>query len=513
MNASFCAPYQAGFSINGEEILLGNPIELKSGDEEGWSEFILDVPAEAQENNCQLMFTGTGTYAYSGKFYLDNISIMSYLDHNLAVNVTSPAKALEIGQEVTFPVTIENKGSNTESDYTLTLFADGEKVTEAVGPEVESMGKASAELSFKVLPKYAEKEIKFTVALTLEGDGDEEDNEAELSIPVNSNDLGRVQTVNATLATDASKVTLEWTAPEVSTDPTYAEVTESFEDWDAGSMEGQNGWIFVDVDNEPEYGINNINYGKKYAAMIAENFNGGNYGTTLESYEGNKSLAVSQLSSSYNTDSDNWVISPEVRGGSDVTFYAISLCPNYTSSSDIFDIYYSEGGTEISDFVLLEETMVVTSSDWSEKSFSLPAKATRFAIRVYGRHSYPIVFDSFTFTAASTPAVHTGFNVYRDHELLATYPAETLSHVDEAPVMGSEHTYHVTALYDKGESHYSQPVLVTVNAGTQTGVTTICADMDDAEFFTLQGIRIATPASGEIVIVRKGGKTFKAIVK
>ncbi len=92
---------QAGFAINGEEILIGNPIELKSGEEEGWTEFILDVPAEAQENNCQLMFTGTGTYAYSGKFYLDNISIMSYLDHNLAVGVTAPAKSLEIGQEVT----------------------------------------------------------------------------------------------------------------------------------------------------------------------------------------------------------------------------------------------------------------------------------------------------------------------------------------------------------------------------------------------------------------------------
>ena len=505
---------QPGFMVNGEEIVVGEPISLKSGTE-GWTEFIIDVPAEAQENNCQLMFTGTGTYAYSGKFYIDNISIVSYLDHNLAVEVSSPVKSLEIGQEVTFPITIENKGANAENDYTLTLFADGEKVDEAQGPEVEPMGNASAELSFKALPKYAGQEIEFTIALTLNGDGDEEDNEAELSIPVNSNDLERVQSVNATLATDASKVTLEWTAPEVSTEPTYAEVTESFEDWEAGSMEAQNGWIFIDADDAAQNGINNVNFNEKFAAMVAENFTAAySWNPSLECPDGTKALAITDLVYSYNTDSDNWIISPEVKGGTEVTFYAMTFT---TSDPELFSVYYSEGGTEVSDFIELEEYVLAPKynssaiNEWGEISIDLPAKARRFAIRVSGSHKSPILFDAFTFTATSSPAVHTGFNVYRDHELLAAYPAETLTHVDNEPVLGNEHVYHVTALYDKGESHYSEPISVKVEL--ETGIAEIESDLSGVEFFSLQGLPIGKPAAGEIVIVRKGDKTFKAVVR
>lgn len=499
---------QAGFTINGEEHLLGNPIEMKSGDAEGWAEFIYDVPAEALAENCQIVLVGNGgTY---GTFYLDNISIMSYLDHNLAVSATSPAKALEIGQDVTFPVTIENKGSNTESNYTITLLADGEKVDEVAGPEVETMSKASAELSFKVLPKYEGKEIEFTIVATLEGDGDEEDNEAELSIPVNNNDLERVQTINATLATDASKVTLEWTAPEVSTETTYAEVTESFEDWESWSIEGEKGWIFVDVDEIDQYGINNNNQNEKFAAMVVENYKPVNsWENPFSSFGGTKCLAMTSPYI-YGTEVDNYIISPEVKGGTEVSFNTM-VFSSY-GSPEIFTVLWSAGSTSTDDFSELE-TFSSLRNEWSEKTFTLPSDARRFAIRINGKQANPVMFDSFTFTAASTPAVHTGFKVYRDHELLATYPAETLSHVDEAPVMGAEHTYHVTALYDKGESHYSQPISVTVNAGTQTGITTISAEMADAEFFTLQGLRIATPVAGEIVIVRKGDKTFKAVVK
>ncbi|MDE6254839.1 MAG: choice-of-anchor J domain-containing protein [Muribaculaceae bacterium] len=495
---------QPGFMVNGEEIVVGEPISLKSGTE-GWTEFIIDVPAEAQENNCQLMFTGTGTYAYSGKFYIDNISIVSYLDHNLAVEVSSPVKSLEIGQEVTFPITIENKGANAENDYTLTLFADGEKVAEAQGPEVEPMGNASAELSFKALPKYAGQEIEFTVALTLDGDGDEEDNEAELSIPVNGNDLERVQSVNATLATDASKVTLEWTAPEVSTEPTYAEVTESFEDWESWSIEGANGWLFVDVDEAEQKGINDHHAKEKYSAMIAENFS--TYSDNLTSYDGIKSIVIG-VNYNYGGNVDNWVISPEVKGGTTVSFQT-KVLSSYTATEG-FSVLWSEGGTSPEDFKELEEFYSLNSS-WVEKSFELPAKATRFAIRMSDSHYYPIAFDAFTFTATSSPAVHTGFNVYRDHELLAAYPAETLTHVDNAPVLGNEHVYHVTALYDKGESHYSEPMNVKVEL--ETGIGEIEVSADDAEFFTLQGLRIERPAAGEIVIVRKGDKTFKAVVR
>lgn len=505
----YATSVQPAFLVNGEEIALGETINLASGTE-GWTEFLLDVPEEALKGNCQLMFTGTGTSSYSGKFFIDNITILSYLEHNLAVEVSAPVKALEIGQKVMFPVVVENKGVNAENEYTLTLLVNGEKTAEIVGPEVNPMEKAQAQLPFTVLPKYVGTDIEFNIIANLNNDGDASDNETSLTLPVNENELERVPSLNASLSEDGSKVTLNWEAPEVSTEPTYTEITESFEDWEAGAIEGANGWIFLDMDNVPQYGINNVNQGANFAAMVAENYTPSNsWETPFNSYDGDKCIVMT-ASSAY-AEVDNIIISPEVKGGTDVKFYTMVFSSYGNGNPETFTVLWSEGGVEPDDFTELE-VMVSPRNEWSEKEFTLPANARRFAIRITGKPANPVMFDSFTFTTSSSPAVHTGFNVYRDHEFIATYPSETLSHVDASPVQGAEHTYHITALFDKGESHYSESATVKIK-NTQTGIEEIVSDESNVEFFTLQGLRLTNPTPGEIVIVRKGKKTFKAVVK
>lgn len=503
----YASTVQPGVVVNGEEIALGNPISLTVGTE-GWTEFLLDIPAEAQEGTCQLMFTGTGESSYSGKFFIDNLSVQSYLDHNLAVSVSAPVKSLEIGQEVIFPVTIENKGMNVETDYTIALFANGEKAAEVAGTDVQSMENTKAELSFKVLPKYAGEDVEFSVVATLDNDGDDSDNEATVTIPVNENTFERAGALNAVLDPNTTSVALSWESPVVSTETTYTETTESFEDWEAGTMEAQNGWIFIDADGVDEKGINNINSNEKRAAMISESFQGVySWEYSFSAFDGSKFLAISP-SVSYGGEIDNWVISPEVKGGTTVTFQTVVM--DAYNGSEAISVLWSKGGTAPEDFTEIDE-VYSQIGDWKEKSFDLPAKAKRFAIRVSGTHYKAIAFDSFTFTAAASPAVHTGFNVYRDHELMATYPANTLAHIDQSPVSGKEHTYHVTALYDKGESHYSEPATVTIDY--MSGIESVDTDDPDCEFYTLQGVRLLRPATGDIVIVRKADRCFKAIAK
>lgn len=53
---------------------------------------------------------------------------------------------------------------------------------------------------------------------------------------------------------------------------------------------------------------------------------------------------------------------------------------------------------------------------------------------------------------------------------------------------------------------------IKVDAGVVNGVEGIEDDsLQPAEYYTLQGVRIASPAKGQMVIVRRGGKAFKAI--
>ncbi|MGN0236952.1 MAG: choice-of-anchor J domain-containing protein [Lepagella sp.] len=506
-SASYETKVQPGFLVDGVTYMLGDEaISMKSGDTQGWTEFTFDLPAEAvAAEMTQLLFVGYGSGNYN-TLYLDNISIRSYLDHNLAVSLVAPAKSLELGQEVVFPVSVKNKGVNDEADYTLRLFANEEEVAAVAGDPVSAISEISVDLPFTVLPKYAGSDVVFKVVADMESDLDLADNEAEVSIPVNENELTCPGYLSASVNKEECSATLSWEAPIVSTDPVYSLTTESFEEWETGSMEPMGDWIFIDKDGVNENGINNVNKGVPMAAMITENYTP-SYDAVLTCPDGVKCLAIS-VSSSYGGSIDNWVISPIVKGGTDVTFKAQNL--SSYGSGESFDILYSEGGTETEDFTLLE-TLTAPRNGWTDFSVTLPENAKRFAINVHGSHYDPIVFDLFSFTAMSEPALLTGYNLYRNDLLIVSLPLETLSYTDENLEKNVEYLYAVTALYDKGESLYSNKETVLIEL--EDGVTEIRLDDADVELFDLQGIRIARPVKGQVVIVRQNGKSFKALIK
>ncbi len=500
---------QPGFIAGGEEILLGEPIGLASGEKEGWTEFTFDLPAAALAGTSQLFFLGTGD-GTGGKIYLDHITILAYLDHNLAVSAQAPAESFGIGERVVFPVTVTNKGANSESVYSVVLFANDEQVAEAEGREIAPSGSAVLDLPFTVLPRYAGTDVTFRALLDMASDMDVTDNEVELTVPVLTNDLAVVTGLTAESAQEA--VNLSWTAPEVSDEPVMTAISESFETWDNGATEPHDGWVFIDADGLAQNGLNNLNNGTPFAAMVIENFiknSWDSYHITAE--DGVRCLAMTSLSS-WNGTPDNWIVSPIVKGGSEFSFFSKTYSSYSTTQSTKFDILWSEGGTDPEDFTLLAGKTVL-SGDWTECVYELPANARRFAIHLNGKPGGDaLLFDSFSFTAMTEPAVHTGYNVYRNHELIATLPAETAAHSDTEATDGVENTYHVTALYDKGESAYSEPAKGT--KGSNVGVDAIGDDTNvETEYYSLQGVRIASPAKGDVVIVRKGGKSYKTVIR
>lgn len=255
-------------------------------------------------------------------------------------------------------------------------------------------------------------------------------------------------------------------------------------------MNPEGDWIFVDADGIAQKGVNGVNTAKKFAAMVAENFTAKNsWEMSLECADGSKCLAITPANS-YSGKIDNWIISPQVKGGTEVTFQAL-LFYAYTGTASI-QILTSEGGTAPEDFEEWE-TRSIPSKTWSEISFELPENAQRFAIRVTAISSGDgIMFDAFRFTGMTVPPVHTGYNLYRDHMLLATLPAEATEHLDTEASTTMTHVYHVTALYDKGESHYSNEA-----RGGKTNGTGIDSVTD--------GVRV-TAATGEILIEGANGE-------
>lgn len=509
--SSYETKIQAGFETTTGDILLGEQINMKSGEAAGWKEYTFNVPEEAHSGVTRLMFVGTGgTY---GHLYIDNISILGYFDHNLAVEVTAPAKKLAIGEKVNFPAKVINKGGNAEEEWTMALYADNEMVGEVQTEPVPESGSVDISIPFTALPKYAGKEVVFEVRLSLTGDGDRSDNTASVTIPVVENELAVATGLQAVSGQNA--VALSWVAPVVSTEPAEESVTESFEDWENGATTPQNGWVFIDADDAAQSGINNLNAGQKFAAMVMENYAGNGYSTPkVTAHDGGKCLVMTPPSS-YSVTSDNWIVSPEVKPGSEISFY-VQINTAYTSlSGQKITILSSTGGTATDDFTIIEDQYISAKGSWEEHTCTLPSDAKRFAIRFNSSmgSDMVILFDSFSFTASTAPAVHTGYNLYRNHELIAAaLPATQTSYTDSEAEEGKNHTYHLTALYDKGESSYSESA--TGHIGTLTAVEEIEIGADaEAEYYSLQGIRLTSPAPGQIVIVRKAGRTFKAIIR
>lgn len=158
---------------------------------------------------------------------------------------------------------------------------------------------------------------------------------------------------------------------------------------------------------------------------------------------------------------DDWLISPEVVGGTTVSFYVYAFDSLYGSYSQSYSFCYSESGTEITDFVVLE-TKSYKDEAWAKVEFSLPANAKYFAIHVVNyENRVSLMFDDFEFTKGSKPFVVESYNVYRNDELIANVVepayADDMTQLDEEV----DYRYEVTVVYaDYGESMLSNVVIL-----------------------------------------------------
>ena len=99
---------------------------------------------------------------------------------------------------------------------------------------------------------------------------------------------------------------------------------------------------------------------------------------------------------------------------------------------------------------------------WQHFTFDLPEGTTYFAINYAPDYGISLRIDDITFTPGDSGEALDllGYNVYRNGVKLNS---ETLAECNfaENEVPGGDHTYHVTAIYNRGESRGSNPAEVS----------------------------------------------------
>ena len=510
--------------VNGTDTALGEAVAINGGTGKGWNKYSYYVPANAKAEDFQIVFDATpGAYA---ALCIDNISVKDILDNDLAVDALEVPANLNIGENVDLTATIHNKGSKTASGYKVKFSINGAELATVDGTELASDARTDVVLPFSVTPALASKSVKFAAEIEWSADENTADNSLEATAEVGTNDYPKPLALTATTS-DNSSVQLKWQHPEISTESTVENVTESFENWATGATTAEQGWLYIDGDNAPVKGINGVNANKPQAASVIEN------GTYNTAHTGTKMLGVS-APYNYRDTNDDWIISPEVTGGQTVKFFAAGYSSfGYVYSTNTYSICYSTGGTAATDFVELKSVNINTKN-WTETSFELPANATRFAIHVTKIGDHGILFDDFSFVKGSKPLELKGYNVYRNDVKIASTAADAAAYSDEnAGENLTDNEYTVSAVYDRGESLTAgpvKPIITGVENNISDGRAVVAVDGGiifsgfnnaTAAVFDMAGRVVATAvvadgteinlASGIYVVVVDGTRTKIAV--
>ncbi len=414
-----------------------------------WQTECISLAKYANERYIIVRFLGNGR----GLIPIDNIQVRQVYADDLGATMTAPEK-LKKGQTDNVTVKTTNYGENTASNYIVRLL-DGDELVESKTISKALAPMASDTVSFNYTPSifHDGDMAELTADVIYDGDLDESNN--KVSATVNLVSSSKPAPNSATVTTGATGSVVEWTAPAND----KKEVTDSFEDYNSWTVDNFGDWTCIDGDKGYTGSIFNSyvydNQGTPYAFIIFDPNDIDsellNNNPELTPHSGNKYAAsmYSVLDDNF-VDADNWLISPTLSGEQQtVKFYALNQADSENNYPETIELLYSTGGTDKEEFTLVK-TVTIDKGTWEEVTFDVPASATHFAIHhTTEEGGYLLGIDDVTYKVGY--GVLTGYNIYRDGQLLGTVDASTLKYTD-ASNSNESSVYAVTAVYADGES-------------------------------------------------------------
>lgn len=472
---------------DGKSVNLGEPILSNASDTGDWTSVMLSLSDYAGKT-IQIVFEAT-CLTYDAILCLDKIEARVFNDHDLSAGSIKAPVSVVAGQSVLVNAQVRNIGREKSTPCTADIYVNSEK-SGSVSIDGLDAG-TSATLNFEVPTTiFSDSELKVQLKVNYSAD---ENPSNDLS------DVAMVKVTAPTLATpsDLSGVTtssvnhLSWTAPEVSTDPiSFTDGAEDYDDW---AIDLAGSWSFFDGDNGRTYGFEGAEFPGAFEPAAWRVFNPGAIFTDGDERvrSGHKVFAAFGTAGQ----SDDWMISPLLPGCSQtLRFWAAEWTSDY--GPEIMEVLYSTTGKDISDFQLIGEPYEVWE-EWTEYVIEIPEGTTYFAVRCVSEDIFILMTDDFSFKIAPEGGELLGYNVYRDCRKINSEIVTSPSYDDIDFDMDVDHTYHVTSVYERGESAVSNPWNMK-----SAGIGDVEADTPDSSaiYYNLQGIRVDHPIPGNIYI-------------
>lgn len=507
---------------------------INSASGSGWTELTFEVPEKYLDRGWIVVSMDVDCSQVGHVFALGGYSIYENQPRDLAVSRISVPSYITLGDETEITAIIENRGCDPMNAPEIKgeLRNNGQLLQriefshDNVTLAESETTPYTAKLSFRNAD-FANKDLTLCVSLA-DSDDDNSNNEQTAEFRVGLGALPIVSDLKAAGSPESEEVTLSWTNP-------YARgFVDTFEDYPHGNHDYSLGnWKNIDFDGANTYvteGFDIPDPGQPKAFQAVNTYKCGMLGMNQPS--GDSFLIAF---SPEGKQADDWLISPEVKGGSEVRFYITSLSGYYPETVEIM---YSSTDDDLDSFTPVG-SILLEDSGWGLFSGNLPADAKYFAIHYVSNDQFGICIDDIVYSPVSAPVEITGWNLYKNELLVRQDITETQAK-DSAPDANALYRYNVAAVGLRKGIPMEFPLSATadytrnpasvdfvtvdnvrLHVEGQTLIVSGCKDKS-VETVSLAGIRLqSTPSAPEtlsvplstgVYIVTVDGKAHKVII-
>lgn len=422
-----------------------------------------------------IILTFTASADEGANVNLDEIYVRDVYECDLTLsNITAAAKVKK-GEKAMVDIDVTNFGSKAAKGYTVKLYAGGKLIdSKKEDAELESFSTKTYSFVYATSVMTEGSSIELKAEVEYENDLNPDDNTKSTTMAFDVSNKPRPATATFTTGADGS-VKLNWSAVTASTET----VTDGFEDYDSWSQDSFGEWTAKSEGTNGSTGqmFDGYRYpgqGEPFAFTLIEPLN--NW-ITQDVLDNNASLiphgGSKYLGAFYRYDSNNfldaneWLISPTLSGKAQtVKFWVSNNNTSDTYYAETFDVLYSTGGTDFTDFIKIGDTHTASSGEWEEVSVEIPAGAAHFAIHRNTTSDNAFLFQVDDVTYESGTGEVKGYNIYRDDEFIKFIPAGTVDYTDNTAEAGKRYTYAVTAVFADGESEAT--IATDITAGIES---------------------------------------------